>query len=412
MNKIPFLALQVANAISMIGNMFAMIAIPWFVLQTTGSPAQTGISGFFNTLASVIAAFLGGTIVDRLGFKPTSILADLFSGVTVILIPLLYTTVGLQYWQLLVLVFLGAFLDAPGVTAREAILPDVARMAGLNLDQASASLQAVERGSRLLGAPLAGLLIGLVGIQQVLWLDGISFAVSALLVLILIPSHVMHMERKEGRAGFMEDTRAGLRFILRDQLLLALILLVVIGNFLDTPMYAVIYPVFVQQFFGQALNLGILVSASGGGALVSAILYGIWGGRFPRRTIFFIGFSFMAVKYILYSFVPSFGLLVVFAFIAGLGAGPINPILMSIEYERIPASLRGRVLGTITALAYVAMPLGTLVAGFVLEWADVRAVLAVTGLIYLASVVTFMLLPVTRQINHRAVEEISAPCCE
>jgi MFS family permease len=110
-------ALLMANAISLAGNVFALIAIPWFVLQTTHRPAKAGITGFFITLGSVLAAFFGGAIVDRLGFKRTSIAADLASGVAVALIPLLYAMVGLQYWQLLVLVFVGNLLDAPGTKA-------------------------------------------------------------------------------------------------------------------------------------------------------------------------------------------------------------------------------------------------------------------------------------------------------
>src|SRR3990172_12804171 len=93
-NPIPLYSLFTANAVSLVGNVFSMIAIPWFVLQTTGSAAQTGVTGFFTILPVVLAGFLGGTLIDRLGYKRTSIVADLASGVTVALIPLLHFTVG------------------------------------------------------------------------------------------------------------------------------------------------------------------------------------------------------------------------------------------------------------------------------------------------------------------------------
>jgi hypothetical protein len=53
------------------------------VLQTTGSATQTGITGFFTILPVVLAGFFGGALVDRIGYKPTSIVADLASGITV-----------------------------------------------------------------------------------------------------------------------------------------------------------------------------------------------------------------------------------------------------------------------------------------------------------------------------------------
>src|SRR6266540_7286317 len=122
-NLIPLYSLFIANAISLVGSVFSLIAIPWFVLQTTGSATQTGITGFFNVLPVVLAGFFGGTLVDRLGYKRTSIIADIASGITTALIPLLYFTIGFEFWQLMVLVFLGALLDTPGSTARSALVP-------------------------------------------------------------------------------------------------------------------------------------------------------------------------------------------------------------------------------------------------------------------------------------------------
>ena len=182
MQRSPILALFIANAISLVGNVLATIAIPWFVLQTTGSAAQTGITGFFTILPVVIAGFLGGTLIDRMGYRRTSIIADIASGVTVALIPLLHFTIGLQFWQLMVLVFFGSLLDAPGSTARDALLPELAEQAGMPLERATSLAHVVERGARLVGAPLAGLLIAFMGTANVLWLDAGSFAISAALV--------------------------------------------------------------------------------------------------------------------------------------------------------------------------------------------------------------------------------------
>src|SRR5512146_1870043 len=90
LNRVPLYSLFVANAISLVGNVFTMIAIPWFVLQTTGSATQTGITGFFTILPVVLAGLLGGVIIDRLGYKLTSMIADLASGITTAIIPILY----------------------------------------------------------------------------------------------------------------------------------------------------------------------------------------------------------------------------------------------------------------------------------------------------------------------------------
>src|SRR5215813_6525356 len=109
-NRLPLYALYAADVISVSGNMMAFIAIPWFVLQTTGSASKTGLTAFVTALPAVIAGFFGGVIIDRIGYKRTSVIADLSSGIAVAMLPLLFNTVGLAFWQLLVLVFLGNIL--------------------------------------------------------------------------------------------------------------------------------------------------------------------------------------------------------------------------------------------------------------------------------------------------------------
>jgi predicted MFS family arabinose efflux permease len=102
---------------------------------------------------------LGGAVVDRFGPQRTSILADLLSGATVALVPLLSHTVGLPFGLLLLLVFLGALLDTPGATARQALLPGLAETGELRLERANGLYHSVENAASLVGPLLAGLLV-------------------------------------------------------------------------------------------------------------------------------------------------------------------------------------------------------------------------------------------------------------
>ena len=406
LKRAPLVALLTANAISMIGNVMAVIAIPWFVLQTTNSPAKTGITGFFMTLAAVLAAFLGGAFVDRLGFKRASVTADVASGIAIGLIPLLYVTVGLQYWQLLILVFAGNFLDAPGTTAREALTPELAELAGMRLEQAGAAIQAVERGSRMVGAPLAGLLIATIDAKNVLWFDAASFGLSALIVSVAVPMLRAHaLEEKPRR--YLAELKEGIAFIYRDSLLLATLALVVITNFLDAPLTGVLYPVYFTQFFQSALNLGLMISASGGGALLSAVLFGAAGHRFSRRAVFFGGFLLVTLRFGVMALVPPFWVILLFSIISGLASGPINPILYAIQYERVPVHYRGRVFGTITAIAFIAIPVGVLLGGYALERVDVRLLLVIIGVAYMGAILGFFFHPAMRQMDIRGKIELA-----
>src|SRR5690348_5365703 len=113
----PILALFFANFISQAGSALTSIAIPWFVLQTTGSVVQMGFSAFFTIVPTIIANVLGGVLVDRVGHKRVSVLGDVIAGVGILLIPLFYNTVGLPFVALLPLIFFATLLNGPGGTA-------------------------------------------------------------------------------------------------------------------------------------------------------------------------------------------------------------------------------------------------------------------------------------------------------
>jgi len=186
-SRTPLYALYTADVISLAGNAVAQLAIPWFVLTTTGSAALTALAVFFNFLPIVIATFFGGVVVDRLGFRTSSVVADLASAAAVAAIPLLHATIGIELWQLMTLVFLGALLDAPGSTARAALIPDLVELAGVRLERASGIRGAIQQGGTLVGAPIGGVLVAGVGATNALWLDSVSFLVSAALVAFLVP---------------------------------------------------------------------------------------------------------------------------------------------------------------------------------------------------------------------------------
>jgi MFS family permease len=400
-NSLPLIWLLTANAISLVGNVLSAIAIPWFVLQTTGSATQTGITGFFTVLPVVLAGFFGGTLVDRLGYKRTSIIADIASGVTTALVPLLYFTVGLEFWQLMVLVFLGALLDAPGSTARNALLPELAQMAHMPIERATSLLHIIERGARLVGAPLGGLLIALMGTENVLWLDAASFFVSAAIIGVTIHIHQPAQQQEEQPRGrYFDELRDGLRFIYNDKLMLAIVIMIMATNFLDAVGW-VVQPVLVKQVYGEALDLGLLIAANGGGAVIGALIFSAIGPRLPRHAVFVSGFVLTSLRYFLFATYPPFWLALLGNFISSMGAGPLNPILGAVEFERIPRNMRGRVGGVISAGAWSAMPLGMLFGGVVTDGIGVQAVLAGLGLIYLITTLSMAFIPAMKEMNRK-----------
>jgi MFS family permease len=276
------LALVAANTVSLLGNVVAAVAIPWFVLVTTGSATRTGVAAFFTTLPLALGALFGGAVADRVGLRRTSVAADLASGAAIAGIPILHAAGALDFWLLIGLGVLGSAFDGPGQAAREALLPATAERAGVSLERATALWTTTEHLAYVLGAPLAGVLIAVFGGPGALIADTASFAFSALVVSLAVPAAKAVVRATSYLADFVE----GLRFIAREDVVRSFVVLATAGNFLIAPLAIVLLPVYARTEFGGARDLGLLIGVYGAGGLAGAASFAVVARRVPRRTLF------------------------------------------------------------------------------------------------------------------------------
>ena len=96
--------------------------------------------------------------------------------------------------------------------------------------------------------------------------------------------------------------------------------------------------------------------------------------------------------------IPVLPLLIVWNIISGLCIAPINPLLDTVLQERIPAALRARVFGTISAGALIGIPLGTFVGGYVASWLGLRVTLLVMGGLYLLTTLSLLVNPALKKM--------------
>lgn len=396
LDRRPILALFIANVISNLGNAITQLAIPWFVLQTTGSAARTGLVGAATFLPMIIALVLGGALVDRLPRKWMSIVADCASGVTVALIPTLHYTVGLPFWLLLVLVFAGAILDTPGSSARSAITPNLAQMAGMSLERTNSFSSSASSAASLIGPALAGVLIAWLGPRNVLYLDAASFAISALVVLAWVPNIIL--ARIES-SSYLSDIREGFGFLRHQRLLLTIMLAAAVANFFAAPIGSVLLPVWVYDHNWTASYLGLVYSGFGGGALVGSLLFASIVRRISRRHLLILYLATLSIPLMLFGLVSWQPLGVLLAFASGLPLGGVGPLISTVSMERIPEELRGRVWGTSGSISMCAAPLGLLIAGPSAEWLGVNQALIVCGGIFLLLALWFSRQPVIHEMD-------------
>ncbi len=376
-------AVLVSNVISGAGNVVTSVALPWLVLGGGGGGAEIGVIGFAQLVPLIGGALLGGMIVDRIGGRAASIVADVASGATVVAIALLALAGWLPLWLLAILVFLTTLLDMPGSTGRSVLLPGLAEQDGVDLAAVNAASETVRRLTILLGPIGGGVLVVVAGPELALLVDASTFVVSIVVVAILVPSVATH-----GTPGSAVPWRwrDGLALLWRDRLIRALIGVSGTINVLLNPVFFVLLPLYVVAIGGGAADMGILIAAFGVGALAGAVGSSRMSRRFGRRRVLTIGALAAGAAPFLLAQAPSLPWAVAAQLVSGLGIGPVGPIVLTVLGTRVAPAVRGRVFGAHATITNAAIPVGVIVTGFVVELLDVRMVLAVISALFAISV--------------------------
>ncbi|TCO53558.1 MFS transporter [Actinocrispum wychmicini] len=400
------LALFCALGVSHAGSVMTLLAIPWFVLQTTGSGAQTGAVTATETVGLLASSLLSGPVIDRFGARGMSVVADLAAAIAVGAIPFAFTTVGMSLPLLAALAGLAGLTRAPGDTAKRVLLPGAVRVARTSLERGSGIADAVIRAGRTFGAPLAGLLITVVGAPGVLLLDATTFLVAAVLVGGFV---VVRNDPTPIRSGYFGRLAEGFRYVRKDRLILAMICTVTVMNALDAGLSTVLQPAFAAELHSSVV-LGELMGVFGLGAAAGSVLYGWFGSQWCRWTTF-AGCAVLAgaPRFALLWMGPAVPVLLIGFFLFGLAAGSLNPLLLTVEYDRVPAHLRARVIGASEAGVLAMMPVGALVAGVLLDRIGLPATLLAFAGVYAVTTLCPVAFRVWRQMDERLPVPAPAP---
>ena len=375
-----------SSVVSLTGNAFTLIALPWYVLETTGSAARTGLVAFMGAWPLILSAVLGGAIIDRVGQRRVIIVADLLSGLTVGAIPLLASLDLLSFPLLLALVAAGAFLDAPGNTARQALLPDAARDAGVSLDKANSFFMTAFSSAQVLGPAVGGVVVASIGAAGAIWFNALAFALSLLIIWLTIPPRMEQPDLTS--TSYLENLKEGLRFVWRERFIRAMVLVGAAFTFVFAPLYGVIFPVFFERTFESARAFGFFLAADGLGMALGALGYGLIGSRgVSRRLILIASILLYCPTLWLIVLQPPLPVILLAGFLGGFITGPINPIIGVALQVRTPETLRGRVIGAMGSVSMSSAPVGALLAGPLVEWlGPVRVIGLIAALVSLLAV--------------------------
>jgi MFS family permease len=370
--------------ISLVGTWMQNIAQAWLVYRLTGSSVMLGLVSFSSQIPVFLMAPAGGIVADRFRRRRVVIGTQTASMLLALVLSALTLTGAVRIWHIFVLAALLGVVNAFDIPARQAFFVEM--VGREDLINAIALNSSMFNASRIIGPAVAGILVAGIGEGWCFFANGVSYiAVIAGLLLMTIVEH----RPVKPSASPLADVIEGFRFVIGSQPIHHLLILLGILSVTGMP-FAVLMPIFADQILhGGAKGLGILMGASGVGALAGALLLAtrqtVKGlGRWVAISAGAFGVSLIAFA-VSRSFWVSCALLLPVGFAGMVEMGSSNTLIQTMS----PDHLRGRVMSVYSMMFMGMAPLGAVVSGVTAARWGAPATVAGGGIVCMAAAAVF-----------------------
>lgn len=365
------------------GNSAVHIAIPWLVLEITGSSANAGVVLGISGFSVIFTAPIIGGLIAILGPRPVSIWADIISAASVVLFPIVGTLFGLNLASLLIIAIAGALFDPAGATARKSLIQAVAERDGLSLTKFNGTYEAAATIGTVIGPTGAALAISFVGINTTFYLIAIVFVLASCLAMF-IPVVTSHIRTKEpfSAGNVFRETRIGMNALWRDKPLLSLVGLYTLLTAIYMPVESIVLSRYFRDL-NEPRTLGFVLSAMSVGIVIGALQFHRAVRTFSPGNLVIISMTLIGAVVCAMAFLPNAIIFIALGLALGLAFGPVSPMSNYLVQKRMPQHLHGPVFGTQFSLMYLATPAGTLALGLIVQSVSIAPLLFAIGSLFI-----------------------------
>jgi MFS family permease len=365
--------LWVGRLISLFGDALTLIALPWFVLQITGSGTATAGILLTLQLPAIGTSLVIGSLIDR--FQPRAIISidNGLRALIIGLIPVLYWFGMLELWLLFLLTFLAGVLVPATEVGSRSILPNLVE--DKDLDAANMLSSFSINLSLIIGPAVAGLLVASFGGPSVLLIDAMTFAVMALAA-ITLPI----LKRSQPPVQTPLSERLGLRQLWDMKVVRNTTLLSLVFFFSYGPLEAAL-PLYSDTVLQtDARGYGLLWSALAVGALIGTLSSTVVSRRMRLGVALPLIAFLWGASLLPMAFTNNLWLACGLLLLGGLMWGPYTPMETTLLQRNVPKAQLGRVFGARSTLLTGGSPLGLAVGGILLAFVPSTSVIAFSAL--------------------------------
>ncbi|HEX9163301.1 MAG TPA: MFS transporter [Thermoanaerobaculia bacterium] len=350
------------QTVSLVGTWITRIATSWLVYRLTKSELLLGVVGFAGQIPLLVLGPIGGVVSDRIDRHKLLVWTQLFSALQSLALAILAFT-HITVIQIVILQVVQGIINAFDTPARQAFVVEMVEDRE-DLPNAIALNSAMFNGSRIIGPSIGGVMLAVVGEGWCFMVDAISYIA---VILSLLAMRFARQPRVKPESHPLEDLRVGFRYVGHFAPVRALLLIVSIVSIMGTPYIVLMPAIAASVLHGGPHTLGILMTASGVGALLGTAYLA------SRHTIVGLGKVIVAATVALsagliaFSFTRTLWLAILVIPVVGAGmmlmSASANTILQTIVEEH----MRGRVMAFYSMSVLGAMPIGSLIAGIVAD---------------------------------------------
>lgn len=356
------LGLITAELVSLTGSAMTFVALPWFVLSTTGSTAKMGWVLAAEMAPIAIFGLPAGSLIARIGAKRTMLVSDAVRGPLMLIIPILHWSGHLSFAALLGTTFAIGVFAAPYFASSRSVVPEVAGEDERAVTQVQAVLSGAQQITQIAGPVLAGVLIAATSPAWVLVVDGCTYLFSFLTI-----ATIVRAGRRVEQTALSRGVLAGVRFLMGDSLLGPLLISACVLNFVAQGIILGIQSIAYFRYDANGHVVGFLFGAFGVGALLGALTAQQLAKKADLLKMSAVGIVAMPLPLFLLAFHMPWGLALEVVAAFGFFAPIVNAPVIGIITVRTPKELRPKVMTAVMTVATLAGPFGFLGSGYVLR---------------------------------------------
>jgi MFS family permease len=362
-----FRNLWIGSTVSLLGDQFYLVALPWLTLQLTGSSLALGTILMTAAVPRAALMLVGGAVIDRFSARRVLMTTAVVRAALVGAVALLVWLGRIQLWELYALTFAFGVADAFSFPAGPALMPTLVKPEQLR--PANALMQSSNMLAQMAGPAPAGLLIKSFGTAAALFIDALSF-LAAIAALFRIPERPKAAPAAGAgpRPSMLHSIAEGLRTVWHDSALRSLMAIFAGLNFCVAGPIGVGLAAMAKFQFKSAAAFGTLLSSFSGGMLLGMLLGGLIKEPRHRGIQFMVMSLVCGLELVAIGVFPSFGAVAGLLAVMGLGVGFVNVQFSAWMQMRVEHALLGRVMSVMMFSAVGLIPVSYAAAGALAHW--------------------------------------------